>query len=798
MQNQNTGSKTTISLKSTLLVTVSSFFLFESNALAQDSAASFMTEEILVTARKREESILDIPLAVTAFTGAQLQNMGVRNLTEIAEFTPGLILEEQNTARNDRAVVVLTFRAVNPGNSTAISQTGNAFVDGAPVAGAVIAGLTDIERIEIIKGPQSAQFGRATFAGAVNYITRTPGDSWRGQINAEAARFGTVDVSASVEGPILEDLLSFRASGRLYDTDGQYTNSLDSGERLGARQTQSGSLTLYATPSDNFSAKLYLNYWEDNDGAAAQVVFGASDPAMGNCPAGVTVAPWICGNVPSPQPGQIAQETVATPDIQEQVLNNGAGYNLVFNYPIVSGYGFAREAWQSNLNMDYSFNNGMTLTSITAVRGDNRQSLSDQDSRDSSGVPNGLAAFIPGATETVQWSFLIEQRTRDFSQELRLDSKNDERFTWSIGLNYYDFEGRGSVNSAGPFGFLQFGDISINQSETIGVFGSASYEITDTLTLSAEARQQWDTVSEQIGLDGDLFEETFDSFTPRIILNYQPRKNISLYATYAKGVRAGAINADLSTLSATELEQVLNQTGAGFSVPEETIGNYEVGFKGAFFDRRLTIATAVYFMNWNNQHQSALANVVGEDDPTDINLFGVTTAVGETDLWGIELEGGFQVTDSLLLQGSFNISDSDIKVFNCAVCVSITGSEDDALGNRVPRTAKYTGTLSATYTGTITSSVGWFTRADYIYTGNKFATFTNLARTGEVHRVNLRAGIRTEAIRLEAFVTNLLDNDAYAAVQSELDLLDLSFASQAVVGALPNRRSWGMRASYQF
>jgi outer membrane receptor protein involved in Fe transport len=163
-------------------------------------------------------------------------------------------------------------------------QIGTVFVDGIYVSGGVQGlGFNDVERVEIVRGPQSSLFGRNTFGGAVNYITRTPGNDFRGDLSMELAEYGTYDGSVSIEGPIVEDGLFFRVGVRAFGTDGQYTSIADGG-KLGREETMSISGTLYATPGDNFTAKARFYYSEDNDGAPDGLMLGGPLSARGNGP----------------------------------------------------------------------------------------------------------------------------------------------------------------------------------------------------------------------------------------------------------------------------------------------------------------------------------------------------------------------------------------------------------------------------------------------------------------------------------------------------------------------------------
>ncbi len=133
-------------------------------------------EEIIVTSRKREESLFEVPLTVTAFSSSDIQNMALDELPDIVDFSPGFHYSEHSVGRGGRFNRRLIFRGMNPRTDRQTRQSAAVFIDGAPILGSEIGSTENYERIEVIKGPQSAYFGRSTFSGAINAVTKTPGN----------------------------------------------------------------------------------------------------------------------------------------------------------------------------------------------------------------------------------------------------------------------------------------------------------------------------------------------------------------------------------------------------------------------------------------------------------------------------------------------------------------------------------------------------------------------------------------------------------------------------------------------
>lgn len=768
----------------------------QTSAVAQQVAL----EEIVVTSRKRSESLLDIPVAVTAFTARDILEIGIADAYDLADFTPGLHFYGQGTQRNDRGATVFNIRGMTPTQSG--GQVSTVFIDGAAIAFGRVQGLTDIERVEIIKGPQSAYFGRATFAGAINYITRAPGDEWRGQINAEAARFGTADISGTIEGPIVKDKLAVRLTSRLFTTDGQYVNSANANENLGAQKTTSIAATVYATPTDNFSAKLFVNLWRDEDGPGAQSLLNRAD---WNCDAGLGggVNNYICGKLPNilDQPGRVGLNATVDRRFTQEFLENSLGLGTVFDESFIEGGGLKRHATQAVLSLDYEFNNGMSVSTITGYNDNKLQTISDQTQQDTSGIPNTLAAFIPNVRPFVNWLFRIDSLNEDFSQEFRLASDDQDRFSWMLGANYFWQKNQGSVGCDCPFGQLSFGG-GDSRVETKSIFGSASYDITDQLVLNLEGRYQWDEItggSLATGLDPNL-NNTFKNFLPRVILDYKPTEDMTLYATFSRGSQPGGFNGFLLNESPEVVAQVEAITGAGLTFDEEELDNYELGFKGSFLDGRMQLSSAVYYAQWKNQIISDIVQAELPNMPGTFTILRPATNRGKTDLYGVELEVSYRATNNLTLSGQFALNDSEIKEFRCQTCeVDITGSTD-VTGNRLPEVSNTNASASLAYRDNFSNDYEWFFRSDYIFKGSAWATPANLAKTGVTHRVNVRLGLESDNLRIEGYVTNLFDDKTYTTLER---FFDLTTSSQPVrdnsfpVG-LPDRRKWGVRTTYDF
>lgn len=209
-------------------------------AFAGETAAqSLALEEIVVTARKRDETLLDVPLSITALSAAQLDKYNLQNMEEMSRMTPGMFYTDfGGTGRQDRASSQYVIRGLSINNFAQSSSAAVLFLDGVPIYSGNTPGTLDIERIEVLKGPQTATFGRNTFSGAISVTTRDPGDEWSGRAVAEYANYDTTRIGLSVEGPLVEDKVSFRLSGEHRNEGAQYQSSSTS-QPIGGQTTSS-------------------------------------------------------------------------------------------------------------------------------------------------------------------------------------------------------------------------------------------------------------------------------------------------------------------------------------------------------------------------------------------------------------------------------------------------------------------------------------------------------------------------------------------------------------------------------
>lgn len=242
--------------------------------------------EIIVTARKRDERLIDIPVSIQAFTKESIAQAGIDNLQQISDRTPGLNFQNLGNSQPGRYNSTVRFRGMDVNISTPSNQTGAFLVDGVLVlGGAQSVGFGDIERIEVIKGPQAAYFGRGTFGGAVNLVTRDPSEDLGGQVAAEySPNFDSYNLSAAIEGGIAPGITA-RISGSRVNKGAMFTAN-DGGE-LGAERTDMLNATVVLRPTETIRIKARATFGWDDDGAASATYVPFRE--VGNLPIGTPI-----------------------------------------------------------------------------------------------------------------------------------------------------------------------------------------------------------------------------------------------------------------------------------------------------------------------------------------------------------------------------------------------------------------------------------------------------------------------------------------------------------------------------
>lgn len=628
------------------------------------SAQDQPLQEIVVTARKRTESLSSIPLSISAYTSADIRDLGVQGLSDLTAMTTGVkFLPRASGGIGGRGGSEINIRGVaGLGGRTPVSL----FIDGVYVlGGASVIPLYDLERVEVIKGPQSAFFGRNTFAGAVSYITRDPSlQEYKTQLDASGTTRSDFDINVLTSGPIIQDRLGFSLDLRNYVRGRQFTAT--DGGGLGEEGSKSAALVLFAKPIEPLSVKVRVFYQQDDDGPGTSAYFQAGLLAptcqgrqvagldSNGSPATLTLGKFWCGQVPSPGsqyaprvstntslfPSSFAQvrraydagsgtilPAQARPDF---LITNAIDQPLFSGVPTLDRMGERRDIFRASLNANYDLPSGHSVTLTAGYNKMETNNLYDYD-----------------RTDTQAWWASGPSIGEDRSVEIRVASPGKERLRWLAGATYYDqtFKNAsaGGVLISGcisgltgfpPFGVCDEAHNGVGPAFTrtgltgdvatvSGVYGSLSFDITDKWTVDLEGRYLRDTRTNNVtaGTFAKVIDITYNQVTPRLILSYKPSNSTLVYAQASRGVLPGVLNSSASICSqsaftvayvspitgqpstASECAQLASQLPGGklnASTDSQTLDAYEMGWKQSSFDRRLHTSLTGYFYQWKN------------------------------------------------------------------------------------------------------------------------------------------------------------------------------------------------------
>lgn len=823
---------------------------------AQDAAADdddFALEEIIVTARKRSENLRDVPLAITAFTADAIQRSLVQDVQDLALLTPGFSFREGF----GRATGGANNRPSIRGMSNILgSPNASFFVDGVYVSGPITSyDLNNVERVEVVRGPQSALFGRGTFSGAVNFITARPGNEVRGRVAAEVGDHDHYELRGFIQTPVVEDKLAIELSASFYTFGGDYINNVNGKKELGDEETKMIGGKINWTPTDNLSVYIDAAYSEDRDRGFAYGLWNGGDDNEAefganqvNCfaPAGGFFKPnrtrgYYCGEIDS-----------FSSYYYDLSGTNGETVD-----------GVRRDSFRVNAVIDYDIN-GYTLTSLTGY--------TDFDFQNAFGAvnPGGFASFSRGSQKY-------------FSEELRLASPDDQRLRWLIG-GYYFKDSRGDdfdtswnpLTSPAPVesDVVLLGNDSFVRN--VAVFGSIDYDIMENLVFSAELRWQEETLHlAGEGIDDPLTaalldapdDLVFDATLPRFALRYDVNEDFNFYASVARGNKPGGFNSAFfdADFDATDRANFV-QDGKG-TFEESKVWSYELGSKGSLLDGRIRYDASVYYLDWTAQPLTT-SEALQQANSTSQSTVSPIVNAGESEVKGFEIEVSTRVTQGFDLRVTYAYSDAefvdyldenfrdlqdtngvftgpaepgrlidingdgvldrfDFSTFSFVPVpgVEIVGTREDGrlevvdntdpdgqvAGNQLPQTPRHMLTISPSFNYNVNDRMDLFMNVDYQYESKRFVQAANLAFVGGTNKINMNVGFTYDNLRVSFYARNLTKEDTPEVVTRLADFRQFFFIpSQVRTSGIrgtfardfavtpPRQREFGVSLSYDF
>jgi len=576
-------------------------------ALAQDAPAGPMAlGEIIVTAQRRSENIQDVPLSVSALEGERLTAMfeGGGDIQVLAARVPSLYVESSNGRLAPR------FYIRGLGNSDfdlAASQPVSIIVDEVVLENVILKSfpMFDIERVEVLRGPQGTLFGRNTPAGIVKFDTAKPTQDFGGDVALSYGDLGTMSLEGAVGGG-LSDTTSFRISALYHERDDWIDNTFTrEGDAMGGFEEYAYRAQLLVEPSDNFSALLNI-HGRDIDGTAS--IFRAN------------------------------------------VLGPGSdGFNSNYNRRQVSydegdNNPQSAEGLGGSLRLDFGLAGDVTLTSVTAYETAESKSLGDID--------GGFGAdFLPFAGPCPPGSqpgdpcIPFNSQTQDavddlkqLTQEFRLSSQASDRLFWQAGAFYFDSEFDVTTTP-----FFVAPSILTHENTAWAVFGHVSYDVTDALTVTGGARytdDEKDLTVVQSPIPSPPQNVQDDQISWDLSALYQVNDDLNIYGRLASGFRAPTIQGrDVAFFGAPSIAD------------SETITSIEAGFQSQLADGRVRLNAAVFYYQIDDQQLSAIGG--------GGNFVQLVNADKGTGL-GFDLDGEFLFTDHFMMTLGFSYTDTEI------------------------------------------------------------------------------------------------------------------------------------------
>lgn len=682
-------------------------FVFNTAAMAQQQGL----EEIFVTARKVEESIQTTPIAVTAFTADELQARGAVNIRDIGPATPNLIGTRGPTGAGSDANFFI--RGIGQEDSNAARDPGvGVYLDGIYIGrtqGAALDNL-DIERIEVLRGPQGTLFGRNTIGGAVNIVTAQPAGEFGGKLRAVGGERDRVDLQGTVDLPMIGESLAVRTSLSYRRQDGWGFRPLDN-VTLGNTEVFSGRIQTSYEATDDLQVAFTADFMHFDGTSNPRYAAGfvnfteANNP---NSPFFDPTQPVSAGTTPFGLINPIEAEA--------EVSEDWTLISTTSNDPNISStvFGFGLTlTW----NLDWA-----EFKSFTSYR-----DLRSTDRTDFDGTSFRLDDFKSSRTE--QWQF---------SQELQLAGQSfSERLNWVTGLYYFiertdqlttfDFGSRGTpISPPTPFDpmTVESDQFIFPETDNVAAYAQGSFDVLDKLSLTLGARLTYEekamnyfiAIRDPFGVLADSLipdfqglagipvletpiaprSENWTSFDWRAGLEYQALDTLLFYGSVATGFRSGGFNGRATR----------PQEATAFD-PEETI-SFELGFKSDMFDNRLRLNAAAFLTSYDEIQIFA--------PPQPGALFFSIQNAGEAEITGFEVEVQAAPVNALLLTAGLGYMDAEFTELSAsAFGAGLT------LQSALPATPDWTINLTAQYTadlddfGTLTFRTDWNYQDDIVF-----------------------------------------------------------------------------------
>lgn len=671
-------------------------------ATAQEAGADAYLDEVVVTARRREETLQEVPLSITVMSGEALERIGAVDIVEIGKQSPNVTLE---VSRGTNTTLTAFIRGVGQQDPVAGFESGvGLYVDDVYFnrPHAAVLDLYEVERIEVLRGPQGTLYGRNTIGGAIKYVTRPLAQDPEGKVRVSVGNYGQLDGLLSGSVPLSDN---FRIGGAIakFTRDG-FGDNLTLGTEQYDKDILGARATLEWDATEQLFFRLTADYTEDD-----------SSPKAGH---------------------RLLPAAVSGDPVSSDVFDTRAGLSVPTQSVESSGVALLTE---------WTLNDQWMIRNIFSSREDDTFSPIDFDS-------------LPVDDLDVPVTYTNEQ----ISEELQLLYSGD-RLNGILGYYYLDANAFNEFDVVlGPLGNLigvpglnanTLGDVD---TETWSLFADFTYDVTDSISASVGVRYTSDErtsrvlrrtfaggISPTFGGSAVVVATTSDflgsakdtEFSPRVSVSWQPSDAHNLYFSYSEGFKGGSFDPRAQTTGAPDLDNdgivSADEIFRFMRFEPETVKSYELGWKLTALDNRLATSLAVFFADYEDVQIPGSIGVDTDGDGINDTFTGVTTNAGKAELPGIEFEGLFQANDNWSFGWALGYLDAEYKEF---IDASGTNVADQAVFQNTPE-------LTATANATFETPLALFG------VGGSFAVITSLS-------------YRDDTSQFE-FPNALLDQDAF-------------------------------------
>lgn len=746
-------------------------------------------EKIIVTSTKVARSAQDIGLAVTAMSGEEIRNRGINDIEGLIETTPGASF----TSPTGGGIPVVIIRGVglqnfriNDSPTTAIYADE---VYQTSVAQAV-ATMFDVERVEVLKGPQGGLYGRNAVGGAIQIISAKPNfDETEGYFSAGVESYSRYETEAVLSGPLSEKF-AYRVGGKMVKANEGYFHSVPGNYDYGAEDKWASRAQLAYRPNDDVQVLFKLHGGADKSELPLAQTTGlyrplglglatdsgltnTADGAILNLRAATASLDYICDSIINSGVADDNCETVTGSTMSELGLNSRYDSDSLAK-PALDNSWLGSSVLVDSKWGDYNF------TSVSAFDSFEHKRYIDQDA-------------VAAVNQEIDYKTKIDA----WSQEFRLGYDGSDDFSWVIGANYSEDKlVEDSTLFAGGLLSLQLGGATIakqdyeQETKAAAIYGHSDWQFAPKFNLVLEARYTKEDKSllggtglpqASVTLSHADDEKSFSSLSGKVGLEYKPTTNSLLYTSVSKGFKSGGFFGGFATSNA-QLEPFDN----------EVINALEIGFKHDFNNQPLRLNGSAFYYD----RQGVQANGL---DMSGVVPISRLTNVGDVETTGAELEVVWYATSNLIVRGGVAYVDTEfVKTNILGTDLFKVNRAAEIEGSSLPNQPKISSNFTLRYEDELGDSMWWFTQLEYSYRSEQdygiIATEQDKAFMTEAayNLVNFRASLLSEdsGWAVSAYVTNLFDetyrSDAGISSPSGLEVI---YGAPRIVGA---------EISYQF